>query len=457
MLRKTVLARALALAFASTSLAMVMPATVLAQSNASGTIFGRVDTKGSAIVVKNLDTNLQRKVTPDASGRYQVTALPVGRYQVNVLQGDKVVASSEVEVSLGQGAEASFGDLTQTVKVTGQRKRIDVSSSNNGATFTSKELNRLPIAPNLDAIILLAPNTTRPDYRYLGSSFGGSGPSENSYYINGFPVTNALTGLGSSELPFGAISQAQILTGGFGAEFGRSIGGVVNITTKSGTNNWEAGAQASITPRKLRGRYQDIYYAKTGASTNAATDGTIFLRREDNQVQETRLGAYLGGPIIKDRLFMFVAVENSTIDSSRVERPSSQTAAQLGKWGWGEVSDKTNRALAKFDWNLNDSHRLEMTYVYDDAKRDAKYYGYDYATRARGSVVNSGEHYRNDPATNTGVGSSTTMVKYIGNLTENLTLTTVYGQLKSPHSNTYDGYDVYDPAQAIPQVSSTPA
>ncbi|WP_426174971.1 TonB-dependent receptor [Massilia sp. TWR1-2-2] len=458
MFKKSVLVQALSLAFATAALTAAVVQPAMAQSNASGTIFGKVDTAGATISIKNIDTNLLRKVTPDATGRYTATALPPGRYQVELLQGTSVVATSEVEVTIGQGAEASFSAAAvQKVQISGQRTRIDVSSANNGATFTARELARLPIAPTLDAIIQLAPNTTRPDYRYLGSSFGGSGPSENSYYINGFPVTNALTGLGSSELPFGAIAQAQILTGGFGAEFGRSIGGVVNITTKSGTNTWETGAMASITPKKLRSSYKDMYYAKTGASTNTATDGTIFQRRGDNTRQDTRVGAYVGGPIIQDKLFMFVALEQSQIEQSRVARNSAETAAALGKWGWGEVTDKNLRGLAKFDWNLTDAHRLELTYIHDDAKRDAYYYGYDYATRARGSVVNSGEHYRNDPANNTGVGSTTTLLKYTGNLTDALTLTTVIGQLKSPHTNTYDGYDVYNPATAIPQVASTPA
>ncbi|MEJ7806293.1 MAG: TonB-dependent receptor plug domain-containing protein, partial [Telluria sp.] len=399
--------------------------------------------------------------TLEDTGRYQVTALPVGRYKVDILQGDKLINTSDVDVVAGQGAEASFGAKVQSVKISGLRTRIDVSNTNNGSNFTAKELAQLPIAPSLDAIIQLAPNTTRPDYRYLGSSFGGSGPSENSYYINGFPVTNALTGLGSSELPFGAIAQAQILTGGFGAEFGRSIGGVVNIITKSGTNTWEAGAMASITPKALRGNYKDIYYAYTGAPTNNAvgtgTDGKIFQRRADNTRQDHREGAYVGGPIIKDKLFMFVALEQNTTDHERVARVSSETANALGKWGFGEIQDKATRALAKVDWNLTDAHRLEFTHIYDKAERDAYYYGYNYATRARGTVVNSGEHYVNDPANNTGVGSRTNLIKYVGNLTENLTLTAVGGKLTSPHSNTYDGYDVYSPASAIPQVSSAPA
>ena len=66
--------------------------------------------------------------------------------------------------------------------------------------------------------------------------------------INGFPVTNVLFQVGTSELPFNSIAQAQILTGGFGAEFGRSTGGVINIQTKSGTNTWEAGGSISTEP-----------------------------------------------------------------------------------------------------------------------------------------------------------------------------------------------------------------
>ena len=456
MFRKTILAHALTVAFMGAALTVGVATPAMAQSNASGTIFGDAGAAGAAVVVRNVDTNLTRRVTAEANGRYQLTALPIGRYKVEVLQGDKVLNTTEVDVTAGQGAEASFGKV-QSVRVTGTRSRIDVSSTNNGANFTAKELSRLPIAPSLDAIIQLAPNTTRPDYRYLGSSFGGSGPSENSYYINGFPVTNALTGLGSSELPFGAIGQAQILTGGFGAEFGRSIGGVVNVITKSGTNSWEAGVMASITPRALRGHYEDIYYAKTGAPTNTATDSTIYQRRKQNERQDHREGAYVGGPIIKDKLFMFVALEQNVSDQDRVARVSSETANALGKWGWGEIKDKATRGLAKVDWNLTDAHRLEFTHIYDKAERDAYYYGYDYATGQHGSVVNSGEHYVNDPANNTGVGSRTNLIKYVGNITEKLTVTAVGGKLTSPHSNTYDGYDVYSPASAIPQVSSAPA
>jgi hypothetical protein len=249
MLKHTALVRALQLAFASATLGLAVIPVAQAQSNASGNIVGRVDAPaGATVVLNNMGTGLKRILTPDASGRYQATAMPVGHYKVDLVRDGKTVQSSEIDVLIGQGVDASFEGAAaagiEQVHVNARRSRIDVSSANNGATFNARELAALPIAQSVGAIIQLAPNTTRADPRYAaGASFGGGGASENSYYINGFPVTNPLTQLGASELPFGAIAQAQVLTGGFGAEFGRSVGGVVNITTKSGTNNWEAGTE----------------------------------------------------------------------------------------------------------------------------------------------------------------------------------------------------------------------
>lgn len=250
-LKRTIVARALTLAFGASALTFGFVPNTMAQSNATGSIFGSVAPGlGNTIIIQNKDTNVSRTVNLDASGKFQVTSLPTGNYKVSVTKNGAVVRSQDLEVLLGQGAEASFTEL-QTVEVSARRTRIDVSNTNNGATFTAKELNKLPITPNVASIIQLAPNTTRGDSRYGGGnapSFGGASASENAFYINGFPVTNPLLQVGASELPFNSIAQAQILSGGYSAEFGRSTGGVINITTKSGTNNWEFGGSVNYTP-----------------------------------------------------------------------------------------------------------------------------------------------------------------------------------------------------------------
>ena len=435
MLKKTVLVHAITLAFSGAALTMAIVQPVMAQSNAAGTVYGNA-APGAAVTLKNLETNQTRTVTTDAAGRFQATALPIGRYSVTT-----GAQSTQLEVLAGQGIEAAFGGANvQAVQVTGRRTRIDISNATNGATFTSRELAKLPIAQNVAAIVQLAPNTTRGDSRYAaGDSFGGGGASENAYYINGFPVTNPLTQLGASELPFGAIAQAQVLTGGFGAEFGRSVGGVVNITTKSGTNNWEAGAQYYIEPNSTRATPKNYYYQNTGVATNAKTDGQIRVWRQDNKTDSQRLGAYVGGPIIKDTLFMFVSAERTKTDQDFVQ--SAFTSNPTNTNGWVQSRATADRYLVKLDWNITDNHRLEFTGVGDNSKADRGTYGWDFVNHTHNNVRSLQGHFENDSSANgftPTTGGDFQNLRYVGNLTENLTLTAAHGQSKVEHINTFD-------------------
>jgi outer membrane receptor protein involved in Fe transport len=444
MLKKTVLVRALQVAFSAAALSAAIVPAAMAQSNASGTIFGNVESPaGATVVLSNTDTGARRVVTPDASGRYTATAMSAGHYKVELMRNGAVANTQELDVLIGQGVDASFVAAVQAVQVTGRRSRIDVSSTNNGATFTAKELSKLPIAQSVDAIIQLAPNTTRADSRYAaGASFGGGGASENAFYINGFPVTNPLTQLGASELPFGSIAQAQILTGGFGAEFGRSVGGVVNITTKSGTNNWEAGASFSIEPNSTRAAYKDTYYPVTGKAENKGTDGTLFRRNQDNTRSEKIYGAYVGGPIVQDKLFMFVSVEQRKSEESGTNATlaslGSTSSTSLGSTGWEAKQDKIDRYMAKLNWNITDNHQLEATFLGDTPKTDRQLYSYDYTNYTHGNTATASQHYKNDSTYNPAVGANTQILRYTGTLTDNLTVTALYGQSKTKNQSSYD-------------------
>jgi hypothetical protein len=447
MLRKTVLVNALSLAFGTAALTMAVVQPAMAQSNASGTVYGRV-APGSAtsVVLKNLDTNQTRTTAVDANGAFSVSSLPVGRYSATLQNGTTPGASTNLEVLVGQGVEAVFSSGVQTVQVSGRRSRIDMSNANNGATFTSRELDKLPIARSVDAIVQLAPNTTRGDPTYAaGSSLGGGGASENAYYINGFPVTNPLTQLGAFELPFGAIAQAQVLTGGYGVEFGRSVGGVVNITTKSGTNTWEVGGLISTTPKDFRAKYNDMYYANTGVFP--ATDKTLRIRREDNSREQTQYSAYVGGPLIKDTLFAFVALEQTEDESSGVY--GGRTALTNAANGWRDYQTTTQRYYMKLDWNITDNHRLEYTGIGDLPKTNTQYRSYDYTTRAVGSTVNSSTHEEYGPFNPN--GGQANIIRYIGNITDDFTVNALYGKSRARHIYTPSGYD-----PTLAQVTASP-
>jgi hypothetical protein len=445
------------MAFAAMAVSTVVMPGAMAQSNASGNIYGRVEAPaGTTVVMTNVDTGLKRSITPDADGKYLATAMPTGHYKIELQKGGQTINTAETDVLVGRGVEASFGGaVTQTVQVSGRRSRIDVSSANNGATFTAKELASLPIAQSVDAIVQLAPNTTRADPRYAaGASFGGGGASENAYYINGFPVTNPLTQLGASELPFGAIAQTQVLTGGFGAEFGRSVGGVVNTTTKSGTNTWEAGAQFSIEPNSTRATPKDVYYAHTGDPANKATDGTIYAINRFNTDTTKKYGAYVGGPIIEDKLFMFIAAEQTKQDTGSVAQ--TVDSSSLDQNGWQQNKNKTTRYVGKFDWNITDNHRLEWTAIGDKPETDQELSGFDYATGARNGIVSGTAHYESIANKSPTIGAHTNILKYTGNWTDNLTVSGLYGKSHTSHVSALGGYDPTMPEIIVSSTGHAP-
>jgi TonB-dependent Receptor Plug Domain len=455
--KRTLVAHALTVAFGVAVFNVAITQSAMAQSNTAGVVYGKV-APGSAtsVVLKNLDTNQSRTVAVDATGAFNATAMAVGRYKATLMKGSTAGQTADLEVLAGQGVEAVFtaADL-QTVKVSTRRTRIDISSANNGATFTARELAKLPIAQNVDAIIQLAPNTTRADPRYAGgASFAGGGASENAYYINGFPVTNPLTQLGASELPFGAIAQAQILTGGFGAEFGRSVGGVVNIITKSGTNNWEFGVTGSISPKSLRAKPRDIYYENVAArngtmtaqqiATLARTNNTLYIAREENTRSQEVLGAYIGGPIIKDKLFMFVSAETTRTDTAGVGGNGIRVGGTPSQ-GWNESKRVVDRYLGKFNWNITDNHALELTLLGDTPTVSTTLSGFHYGVpgadnkfvRTRDGIVASRKVESNVEDN----GAEVQILKYTGNLTDKFTVQALYGRSSSEHKQSFEGYN----------------
>ena len=422
-----------------------------AQSNTTATLVVRAAPQAQ-VLIENLATGLKRRVAVDADGRVLTGALPPGRYKVSLLRGEAVERSTELELLVGQSGQADLRtQQLEQVVVAGTRKVIDVTNTDNGATFTAKQLDSLPMGRDLNAIVQLAPNTAPADPRYRGASFGGGAASENAYYINGFPVVSAWKQLGSSELPFGAIEQAQVLTGGFGAEFGRSIGGVVNIITKSGSNEWVAGGRLAWAPSSLRAKQRDILYPMTGKPEGATTDGTMYRRFSDREVDRKTLGVYAGGPLIKDKLFMFVAAEQERTDIGETRITTAGTAQD--RWGWRDADDATTRYVGKFDWNLTDDHRLELTLIGDKSSRKEELRGYDYATGAKGSTVNTRLHYRDYDGT-TPIGADVQMLKYTGQLSDNLTLTASHGQSQSKHTLSSPDFNVYDSLAGAAPVSA---
>lgn len=442
--RKTVVARALAVAFGAVSVMGAINNTAYAQSNTTGTLYGSVQgASGASVVLTNKDNGSRRTLVVDSAGRFNAQSLVTGTYKVDLVVNGKVSKTTDnVEVRVGQGTEVSFATTLEAVQVLALRQKIDVASIGSTTVFTANDLAKVPVASNVGAVIQLAPSTTRGDSRYGGAnapSFGGAGASENAYYINGFPVTTLLTQVGFSQLPFNSISQAQVLTGGYGAEFGRSTGGVVNIVTKSGGNEWVIGGQVSVTPNGMRATEKNQFYEPVGT----AMDGKIYFYNDLNEQSSTSQSFYLSGPLIKDKLFMFLSGEQTKSTRSAIRTANTTTALSVLPSGWQEQTTETPRYLLKLDWNLTDANHVEYTRISDKVQNERSYYGFNYRTNTRDSVAAGGASYLNWGPTPVAAqqGSVTDILKYTGYLTDDLTVTALIGKSFSPHEFNPLGYN----------------
>jgi outer membrane receptor protein involved in Fe transport len=328
---------------------LLLAATAVQAQQSAGSINVRAS-KGASIVIENKSIGVSRQLKANDDGSAQISQLPSGTYVVTVVGANGAKDSKTVEVLAGQGADAYFGSL-QTVVVTGAAIRsLDVKSTESNQTLTKATIDRIPVIKDVTAVTLLAPGAVEGDGRIgqTGSrggnvpSLGGASPAENAYYINGFNVTNIVNGVAFNQVPFEAIAEHQVKTGGYGAEFGRSLGGVISVNTKRGSNDFHGGVSMSYVPQAWSG--SSVYSEKN------ATTGAWDLKNREGGSSSTKLNVWGSGALIKDELFFFGILEGN-----------SKTGEVYGVDRQTESSNKSPNYLVKLDWNINKSNLLEFT------------------------------------------------------------------------------------------------
>ncbi len=432
--------------------------TVHGQSTV-GSIYGQVPAgEGQSIVIHNTATGATREIAVGSNGRYTAAQLPVGTYTVTLQRDGKVVQTQEnVVLRVGQGENVSFaggGDNVQQldqVTVRGSRAAIDVTSVDSRTVLTSEQLKALPLARSAEAAALLAPGvvpgTTAASGRFGAplSSFGGASVVENVYYVNGFNTTDPNQGQGGLTLPYGAIDQEEIYTGGYSAKYGRSEGGVLNILGRSGTNEWKFGGTAVFFPSWSRADQTDLYYSHLpmnafGTPTaQAAKTGMLYSPRSENESSTQTYDAYIGGPILRDRLFFFVAAEQSNTDGHSVGAVTSDT--------YTESSSENRKLYAKVNWNITDNHLLELTGDYNNIDSTSTQYHYDFLSRKRGDVKPNSQ----SDGTN---GGRFWAAKYTGYLTDTLTLSAQYGKMDLKSETIPVGLDTTNAFVGSPELQN---
>ncbi|MGF6492142.1 outer membrane receptor protein involved in Fe transport [Luteibacter sp. 621] len=463
--RRRALMRPTALSFAL-MMGMGAVAPVFAQST-TGAIFGQAPAASGETVLISGSTGFSREVPVDAQGRYRLGNLPLGSYNVSLKRDGAVVDSRKnIQITVGGSTDVSFDaavastanaqSLDSVTVVANSLPPIDTTAVDSRTVVTSETLARLPLGRNAEAIALLAPGAV-PGSSNLGNgrfrtvSFGGSGASENAYYINGYNTTDPYKNLGGVGLPYGAIDQQEVYTGGYSAKYGRSDGGVISQVGKRGTNDWHFGAQILWEPKFAASAPGSIYYGNRQLPTgygyqDPSKAGAIYKSGEDNTKWTTTYSAYVGGPLIKDKLFFFLAAE---AEKSEGESTNSVEANPVGT---NHYTYKLPKYYAKLDWNINDSNILELTGIHSTDEQRGYYTGYDYDTR-----TNTGR--TGGDADTSKIESKYAIAKYTSYITDDLTLSATYAKgwtddyLSNPTPNLDQQPYIYNPYLQNPALN----
>ena len=307
---------------------------VASAQETTGTLTGRlVDTQGLAVpgaTVTVSGPQGSKSFVSDAEGRFQASFLTPGSYDVHAeLQGFKAVDVKAVAIRLGQTTDLSLklevGGLTETVQVVSSAAVVDTTSTTAGAVLSSEMFEKIPLGRRMTDTLYLAPGVSGTTVGRANPSMSGASGLDNLYVVDGVNVTNTGYGaVGSYSIVFGSLGTAtpfdfvkevQVKTGGYDAEFGQALGGVVNVVTKSGSNQLRGSVFGYSRPSALEAEYK----------TTQTDNGTVNTVGQ----QESDIGIEAGGRVVRDKVFFFGAHQPVVADA-HVQRSGRLPAAEPG-------------------------------------------------------------------------------------------------------------------------------
>ena len=298
-------------------LMLLMAAAWVSAQTFRGTVLGTVtDTSGAVVSgatvkVRNVDTGLERTTQTSADGSYSAPELPFGKYGVTVSQAGfqtSVVSGVVVDVATDRRVDVVLkpGQVAERVEVTGELPQVDTTNAELGGILTAQTIENIPVnGRDYTKLIYLNPGVAgSPDQisdspgSYGEFSMNGSRGRSNNYLLDGTdmndgyrndPAINEAGVFGdpATILPIDAVGELHVLSN-YEAEYGRNSGAIVNIVTKSGTNQWHGSA---------------LEYYRSGAF--GARNYFNFDDQPKNPFTNNQFGGSLGGPIVKDKAFFF--------------------------------------------------------------------------------------------------------------------------------------------------------
>lgn len=292
---------------------LLQPTEAFAQSSATvGSLRGVIKDKstndiaiGATVVATSPAMVGEQVVITDGQGQYFITALPPGLYTLTIYYNNQPFSRPGVLIQLGKEAVVNVTVDSATkantpkgevIVIKGNVPIIDQGSTKTGVTLTDDYTRNIPTGRTFGGVLGTAAGSQTDQF---GTSLSGATSSENVYVVEGINTTDTGFGGISSNLPNEFIAETEVITGGYNAEFGRATGGIINVVTKSGSNQFRGSVFGYYTPGALVASADVIQ--REGASVDSETNLDFAYD----------IGAEVGGPIIKDKLWFHVGINPS--------------------------------------------------------------------------------------------------------------------------------------------------
>jgi outer membrane receptor protein involved in Fe transport len=284
-----------------------------ASAQGTGTLYGTVtDPSGAVVAAARVDAVLTergavRTVTTDANGQYVFSLMPIGSYEINVeATGFRRFRRSGVTLDANQNVRVDaalvLGSITEAVTISANATPVESRSAMLDSLIEDRRLTELPInGRNIVSLLSIlpgasqvsAPQTFTGDRSGPTVSVSGSRENANLFLFDGQDFNATFRNTGLNFPPPDAVQEIKVLTSSFSAEYGRNSGGILNVVTKSGTN-------------QLHGTLWEFV-------RNGAFNARNFFSLSNPQLEQNQFGAAAGGPIKKDKLFVFGSYEGLRI------------------------------------------------------------------------------------------------------------------------------------------------
>ena len=295
--------------FAALAAALLIAAPLAAQET-RGSIEGIVRDASGAVLpgatveARGVTVAGGQRAVSDAAGIYRFPSLQPGVYEINAsLQGFNPAKSERVELLLGQLLKVdltmAIAGVAESVQVTAESPLIDVKQSAAYANIQKEFIDRIPKGRDFTSVVTLAPGANR-EVRGGGISIDGASGSENRYFINGIDTTNLRTGVSGKNLLTDFIEEVQVKSSGYAAEFGGSTGGVVNVITKSGTNQYRGDIGTYFTGDQMCcDERPTLRLVLSGANQSE------YVTLAEDTYSRWEPFFQVGGPIARDKLWFY--------------------------------------------------------------------------------------------------------------------------------------------------------